>query len=296
MFPRPFIKWAGGKTQLLTNILRELPAKIPTYYEPFMGGAAVFFALAAEGRIQRAVLNDWNKELVETYETVRDEPDALIEALTALKARYTNDAEGTFAQVRASEPETKVARAARMIFLNKTCFNGLYRVNRAGKFNVPFGKFKNPGIFDAELLRACSQALHNVEIHNGDFADCVKSARLGDVAYFDPPYVPVSVTANFTSYTAIGFSMADQERLATLFGVLSDRGVHVLLSNADVASVRDLYRDFQIVSVQVKRQINSKADRRGPVGEVIVLGSRKAQDEPRSEGGNVDSENDSSGG
>lgn len=277
MVAHPFLKWVGGKTQLLSHILPLLPKHVGTYYETFTGGGALFWALAEEGRFERAVLNDLNPELVTTYEVIRDAPQDLIRELQALKHNRE-----TFEILRGQVPSElgAVHRAARMIYLNKTGFNGLYRVNKAGKFNVPFGDYPNPKICDTENILACSSVLkRNVTILNGDFAEAVKDATAGDAVYFDPPYVPVSKTANFTSYTKEGFGPADQARLATLFRALHERGVYAMLSNADSEDIWRLYDGFDIHVAPARRAINSKGSARGPVMEVIVTSAPPPSDD-----------------
>lgn len=271
---RPFLKWAGGKTQLLSALTEILPRKIKTYYEPFLGGGAVFYHLAAESRFEHAVLNDWNRELIDCYKVVRDFPDDLVRKLREHMTGEWNTA-AYFEKMRSQVTDTldPVERAARMIYLNKTCFNGLYRVNRDGRFNVPFGRYKNPTLFDEQNLRACSYVLNRYTVlHSGDFSNAVDGAREGDVVYFDPPYVPLSSTSNFASYTSDGFTLDDQHRLAALFKQLVEKGIAVALSNSDTPIVRALYAGFEMHPVQAKRHINSKADGRGPVVELIIVG------------------------
>jgi DNA adenine methylase len=266
---RPFLKWVGGKTQLLDAILTILPETIDTYYEPFVGGGAVFFALAMRKRFRRAVINDYNQELIDTFKVVRDFPADLIGQLSKLK--YDR---GVFEELRKIKPEqfSPVRRAARMIYLNKTGFNGLYRVNKAGTFNVPFGKFASPPrIYEESNLLGCSQVLNDfVAIHATDFAAIAERAEANDVVYFDPPYVPLNPTSDFVSYTSKGFGLKDQEKLARLFTALAKRGVKVLASNSDTETVRQLYEGFDINEVKARRSINSKGTKRGPVGEVLV--------------------------
>jgi DNA adenine methylase len=266
---KPFLKWAGGKKQLAPKILELFPRHIHTYYEPFVGGGAVFFALTASKKFSTAVLNDFNAELMNVFKVVRDFPDELLDQIT--KLAVTKE---VYLRLRAKRPEefSPVRRAARTMFLNKTCFNGLYRVNKAGVFNVMWGDYKNPTIADPENIRACSTALGHVKLLSGDFEEAVKGATSEDVIYFDPPYVEVSRTANFTSYTSNGFSMDDQRRLAECFGNLAKKGVAVVASNSDTPIVRDLYAGWEVHEVQARRAINSKADRRGPVGELIIVG------------------------
>lgn len=270
---RPFIKWAGGKGQVLPAITAVMPSRMRTYYEPFLGGGAVFWHIATRRQFERAVLNDWNQELVDTYTAIRDHAEALIHALHEHKKKAWNTRE-YFKEIRDQDPGSLelIARAARMIYLNKTCYNGLYRVNKRGHFNTPFGKYKNPGLLDTGNIRACSQALNrNVTLLQGDFTAVFADAGPQDVVYFDPPYVPVSETANFANYTKDGFSMSDQHRLAICFKNLAEKDVSCLLSNSDTESVRKLYEGFEIIPVQVKRNINSKAKGRGHVPEVLVV-------------------------
>jgi DNA adenine methylase len=263
---RPFLKWAGGKTALLPEILPRLPKKIGTYYEPFVGGGAVFFALAAE-RFERAVLGDANENLIETYFSIKEDLGMVI---PLLKLHARKHSEEYFYKVRAN-PGQYIA--ARMIYLNKTCFNGLYRVNKKGEFNVPFGKYTNPTICDEENLRAVSAVLYKVEFFPGDFEVTVQDAEKGDAVYFDPPYAPLSETANFTTYTAGGFGFDHQIRLRDVAKRLITRGVHVLLSNSDTPLVRDLYKKgFKIEEVQAPRRVNSKGGKRGNVGELLISG------------------------
>jgi DNA adenine methylase len=270
---RPFLKMAGGKTSLLPEILSRLPPKISTYYEPFVGGGAVFFALAAERRFKKAVLGDVNSELIRAYGALRVHPDAVIEALKKHVYDKTH-----YYRVRAQDPKSlKLSdRAARFIYLNRTCFNGLYRVNKKGLFNVPFGDYKNPTICDEENLRAAARALTAERLVDGDFYATLHGARVGDVVYFDPPYVPLSKTSSFTGYAKGGFDLFDQERLRNTAYGLVERGVHVLLSNSDTPYVRELYgsKSFRFEKVQARRNINSKGGKRGKVGELLISGRR----------------------
>jgi DNA adenine methylase len=267
---RPFVKWAGGKSQLVDAILLLLPPKVTTYYEPFLGGGAVFFALAQEGRFKRAVLNDTNSDLIGVYRAIRDFADEFIDQVSKLK--YDKE---VFYELRARDPMSfsPVRRAARMVYLNKSGFNGLYRVNRSGSFNVPFGKYKTPPkVVDPENIQACSEVLNRyAALYTKDFADAVSDAAPGDAVYFDPPYVPLTATANFSSYTADGFSADDHYRLAACARELVKKGVHVVLSNSDTDFVRSLYKDFDLTEIQARRAINSKADKRGPIGELLIV-------------------------
>jgi len=264
---RPFLKWAGGKRQLLGEILQRAPAEYGTYHEPFIGGGAVFFGL----RPQRAILADLNEELISCYESVRDELPALLDWLEQYKYE-----EKEYYRIRSLDrtPEfqilPKYVRAARLIYLNKTCFNGLYRVNRSGFFNTPFGRYANPKIVDYENLKACSDVLQEVEFHVGPFETLLDRVAEGDFVYLDPPYPPVSASADFTSYTDKDFSWEDQVRLKGVCDQLHERGVKFLLSNAGIASVRELYRDYSLDEVDAKRAINSKGGKRGEVPEFLI--------------------------
>jgi len=274
--PKPIVKWAGGKSRLLPELRARLPGSIRTYAEPFAGGAALFFALAGEklanrrdGRTyERAILADRNEDLVACYRAVRDEVDDLIDEL----GRYRYDAD-LFYETRELDPTgmSDVERGARLIFLNRTCFNGLWRVNASGKFNVPFGRHTNPRILDVAGLRAASRALEGVELEVSDFLAIVRHLGKGDFVYFDPPYVPVSETADFTSYASGGFGRRDQERLASEFAALRDRGALAMLSNADTDETRELYADFAVYVVRAPRFINSDPTKRGDTNELLVL-------------------------
>jgi DNA adenine methylase len=268
---RPFLKWAGGKRTVVPHLKERLPARIRTYHEPFVGGGALFWSLAAERRFDRAVLYDRNVRLVRAYRAVRDEIDDVVARLRTLADKH---GPATFQRVRAlaiDDERDDAAVAAWLIYLNKTAYNGLYRVNQEGRFNVPLGSYKNPQICDEPNLRACSRLLQNVEILDADFGDVVARARSGDGVYFDPPYVPLSNTASFTAYTAQGFGLAEQVRLRDEAVRLRDRGVAVVLSNHDTPEVRALYEDhFPISKIEVGRPINTRGDRRGPVHELVI--------------------------
>ena len=263
---RPFIKWAGGKSQLMPEIAKRFPPgdNVGRYFEPFLGGAAVFFHL----RHPRSFLSDSNHDLVELYQVVQQNVEELIEALKIHK----NEREYYY-QVRSQNPRelNRVQRAARLIFLNKTCFNGLYRVNSKGQFNVPFGRYKNPAICDAKGLRAASAVLQHADISLRDFESVLEQAKPGDFIYFDPPYHPLKKTSNFTSYTTGKFGEEEQRRLAAVYAQLAVRGCFVLLSNSDTPLIRDVYRDFHIHEIQANRAINSKPERRGKITELLII-------------------------
>jgi len=260
---RPPIKWVGGKGQLIPQFEPLFPRRFGGYHEPFFGGGAVFFRLLPE----RAVLIDKNPELINFYLVLRDRLDDLI----AHARRHRNEA-GYYYEIRAMDPErmAPVARASRFLYLNRTAFNGLWRVNRRGKHNVPFGRYKNPKIADEESLRAAAEALKRAEILLDDFGRVLDFARPGDFVYLDPPYHPVSETARFTRYTAEDFGPEDQARLAGVFRELDRRGCLVMLSNSDTEFIRGLYRGYDVRTVRARRAINSKAERRGPVSELVI--------------------------
>jgi DNA adenine methylase len=267
---QPFLKWAGGKRQLLHEIKKHIPDTIHTYYEPFFGGGAVLFAL----RPQKAVINDINPGLINACKVVRDHVDELITSLSACK----NDREYYYS-MRDLDRQDKfrelsdVERAARLIYLNKICYNGLFRVNSQGQFNVPFGNYKNPNIVNEAVLRSVHYYLteNSIEILNTDFADAVATAQEGDFVYLDPPYDPVSDTSSFTSYSLERFGQDEQIRLRNTFASLSDRGCKVLLSNSATDFIRDLYRDYHVRIVEAGRNINSKISRRGKIDELLVM-------------------------
>jgi DNA adenine methylase len=267
--PRPFLKWAGGKAQLIPHLLAHAPAHFQTYHEAFLGNGALFFHLQRTGRLRRAVLSDQNAELIDTYRAVRDQ----VEEVIRLLAQFPYD-RAFYDQLRAQDPwaMSLAERAARMIYLNKTCYNGLYRVNRQGQFNVPFGRYKAPKYLDEANLRAVARALENVALHCAPFEAVLERATAGDWVYFDPPYVPRSRTANFTAYYPGGFSLRDHERLRDVCIALVQRGVAVTLSNADVPAVHLLYDrpEFARHVVRARRSISAKRQGRGEVNELII--------------------------
>lgn len=269
---RPFLKWVGGKRRVLTHLLARAPRRWSRYHEPFVGGGALFFSIAAQQPRPPgwAVLSDQNLRLIRTYRAVRDQIEPLI---ARLREHTDAHCRGHYYLTRARDidQDTDVELAAWMIYLNKTGFNGLYRVNRKGGFNVPMGRYKNPNICDAHNLRACSAALQGVALRHEGFDAVLSRTDQGDFVYFDPPYVPVSKTASFTSYTSDGFTLHDQERLRDVARMLKESGVDVMLSNSDVPEVRRLYTPgFRKHAIQVGRAINCRASRRGSVGELII--------------------------
>jgi len=276
---RPFLKWAGGKTKLLPELLARVPSFFDTYYEPFLGGGTLFFALQAQSFRPRfkAVLSDVNPDLVRSYIAVRDEVDKVVRLLKKHRLMHEKHGAIHYQVVRNldSNHMSGADCAARMIYLNKTCFNGLWRVNKSGRFNVPMGKFKSPPtICDEDNLRVCSAALANTEIlccpfHHQLIPDHIER---GAFVYLDPPYVPLSETSNFSSYTKEGFGQSDQLSLSHAVRNLKDKRVPFLLSNSGSAEVRKLYKNFKIEEVLMRRNINSKAGSRGPVVEYLISG------------------------
>jgi DNA adenine methylase len=269
---KPFVKWAGGKRQLVPTILaNHLPKNynLQTYYEPFIGGGALLFSLQPK----KAVINDSNAELINCYKIIKNSLDELIEDLK----NHKND-EYYYYDIRDWDREknfkskTEVQRASRIIFLNKTCYNGLFRVNSQGQFNVPFGKYKNPNILDIAVLKAVNKYLNEnqVRILNSDFQEAVKDAKGGDFIYLDPPYDPVSETASFTGYDVNGFNKQEQRRLKEVFDDLNSRGCHILLSNACTEFIEDLYKDYPHTKISAIRAINCNGKKRGKVDEILV--------------------------
>ncbi len=269
--PRPFVMWAGGKRQLLDVLHDAAPAESGRYFEPFVGGGAFLFSRQPE----RATISDRNADLINCYRVVRDDVDDLVRNL-----RMHRNEETYFYALRAMDPAvmTPVQRAARFIYLNRTCFNGLYRENRNGRFNVPFGHYVNRTIVDEENLRAVSEYLRtsDIEIRHGSYRSILDEAQPGDFVYLDPPYVPMTGTANFARYVMGGFGMDDQKELAATFVALTDRGVLAMLSNSNVPVIHELYKGFHIRIVHAARSINCRGGRRGrEANEVLVTNFHK---------------------
>jgi DNA adenine methylase len=265
----PFVKWVGGKGRLRHALEALMPpgVELMRHVEPFLGGGALFFARGPE----RALLCDLNRDLVRTYELVRDDLGGVIRQLEKLSRGH--DSEHYYAvreRYNARKEQSPSERAAMFIYLNKTCFNGLHRVNRRGEFNVPMGRYTNPNILDRDTLSAASRALQSAELRHASFEELLSHARPGDFIYMDPPYEPVSRTANFTAYGQDGFSQADQTRLRDVYRELDRRGAKLMLSNSDVPFIRDLYRGFSIDTVQAPRAVSCDPNTRGPVSEVVV--------------------------
>jgi len=261
--PRPFVKWVGGKRQILPSILGHVPRRYGAYHEPFLGGGAVFFRL----RPQRAFLSDSNVRLIRTYSGVRDDVEGVIERLESY--RYEKR---FYLRMRklGIDSRSDADVAAWLVYLNRTGFNGLYRVNRSNQFNVPFGRYTNPTICDAANLRACAQALARADLAVEGFEQVVDRAERNDFVYFDPPYVPLSTTSSFTSYTSHGFDQDSQERLRDVAAALKRRGVHVLVSNSSAPVVRQMYAGFRMQEVDAVRVVNSRGSGRGKIAELLI--------------------------
>lgn len=273
---RPFLKWAGGKAKLAPRVLELAPGEFGRYHEPFCGAGAVFFAMHEALPGLRATLSDANPRLIACFEAVRGDVEGVIEALQPLADRYlpaaAEERKELYYAVRAEEPASRVEAAARLIFLNKTCFNGLYRENAAGRFNVPHGRYAHPRILDAEALRSASKALQAAGIRARDFEAACAEAERGDFVYLDPPYHPLSTTSSFTAYTRGDFGMDDQFRLRETFDKLTKRGIRALLSNSDHPVIRELYagRGYRLEVVPMSRAINSKPEGRAAIGELLI--------------------------
>lgn len=273
--PYPFVKWAGGKARVAPHVLRRLPDNIDTYYEPMIGGGAIFFELARANRFKAAVIADKNPELINAWQVVKEDVEGLIKELSD-KKKYRYD-KAVYLKIREVPGKlSKVELAARFIYLNRTCFNGLYRLNSKGEFNVPFGRYDDPVICDSKNLRAVSEILEDVDIYLQDFGRATSGAAEGDAVYFDPPYLPLSDTSKFTSYTASGFTLEDHVRLAGVFKLLGDGGARVVLSNSSAKEAIDLYKGFDIDWITGTRSVGGPANYRKSVKEMVVFhGPRK---------------------
>ncbi|CYV57320.1 DNA adenine methylase [Streptococcus suis] len=268
---QPFTKWTGGKRQLLPVIKSLMPDNYNSYFEPFIGGGAVFFELIPK----KAIINDFNSELINCYRQIKDNPQKLIELLTK---HQENNSKEYYLELRAVDRDnrinkmTDVERAARIMYMLRVNFNGLYRVNSKNQFNVPYGRYKNPKIVDSDLILSISQYLNknNIEILTGDFEKAVEDVGAGDFVYFDPPYIPLSETSAFTSYTHEGFSYEEQVRLRDVFRKLDKKGAYVMLSNSSSPLVEELYKGFNIHKVEATRTNGAKVSSRGKISEFIV--------------------------
>ena len=272
--PKPFVKWVGGKRQLMRDLENNFPKQFTTYHEPFLGGGAVMFNLLTKKSQLSCNVSDFNSDLILAYVTIRDKLEKLIESLENHSKNYHKNSTEYYYEVRKQEPKQQIEKVSRLLFLNKTCFNGLYRVNKKGQFNVPLGRYTNPNIVNKENLTAVSKTLQSkkIKISCRDFEAVLGDAKKGDLVYFDPPYQPVSSTANFTSYTHRDFTEDDLERLAKLADKLHSKGCYVLLSNSNSKTVKDFFskKYWKISSINVNRAINSNAQKRTGHKEIII--------------------------
>ena len=274
---KPFVKWAGGKNGLINSLISFIPKNFNSYFEPFVGGGALFFYLKNINILnsKKIYLNDKNVELINAYKQIKINPNKLLEELEILKNNHSKE---YFYKIRNLDRDfdfyslSEVFRAARFIYLNKTCFNGLCRYNAKGNFNTPIGSYKNPKIYDKDLIFSVHEVLKNVSITNKDFEVVSLEAKKGDFVYFDPPYYPINKTSSFVSYTD-NFSANEQIRLYKLFKMLDCEGIKVLQSNSNTDFIKELYKDFEIIEVISKRAINCKGDKRGKITELIIRGN-----------------------
>lgn len=269
----PVLKWAGGKRRLVEQYARHLKGKFGNYHEPFFGGGAVYFWLWSQGKLKsrQTRLSDINPELINFYQVLRSRPDDLIGLMDSHQSRHSQEHYYHVRQLVPAELEP-LERASRLLYLNRTCFNGLYRENSKGQFNVPMGRYKSPRISHPEGLLAASSALSQAVVELAPYLEVEQHVQPGDLVYFDPPYDPLTSTASFTAYTQHNFSSQDQRELAELFRRLRDKKVKVLLSNSDTPLIRELYKGFRTVEVSAARAINSKADRRQKITELLIIG------------------------
>jgi DNA adenine methylase len=272
--PKPFVKWAGGKRQLLPILSQHTPKNFDTYFEPFLGGGAVLFHLISKNSQLKCFVSDLNSTLILSYVTIREKVNELITSLEEHSENYFKNTEEYYYQVRDSNPKSQIDQVSRLIFLNKTCFNGLYRVNSKGKFNVPMGKYVNPNIVNKENLQALSNVLQSkrISIKCEDFTTALRRAKEDDFVYLDPPYQPVSSTANFTSYTNDNFGYKDQERLFTEFKNLDSKGCKIMLSNSKSQEVIELFSEYSdnIIEINTNRFINSNSKKRTGHTEILI--------------------------
>ncbi|MEG3840824.1 DNA adenine methylase [Microcoleus sp. herbarium14] len=280
VLPRPFLKWAGGKTRLIGQYQPYFPKKFKTYYEPFLGGGAVFFYLAQQHPSLQAVLTDINPELINAYCCVRDQVEELILLLFEHQSEHSKDNKEYYYSVRSRTYKTDLEKAARLIYLNRTCYNGLYRENSKGEFNVPIGRYKNPNICQPDLLRSVSSLLAPAQIEVRKFDRVLDFATSGeDFVYFDPPYYPISSTSDFTAYSRENFKQAEQIQLRDVFAELAERGVKVMLSNSNCDFIEKIYSDSEgfkreripkLIEISASRGINSNSCKRGKVKELLI--------------------------
>lgn len=277
MTVKPFIKWVGGKGKLISELEKYFPKEFNRYYEPFVGGGALFFYLKQTKNISFSSINDINSKLITAFIQIQQNPEKLITLLKNIETEYKKlsleDQEKFFYQKRElynKENNDELTTAAYLIFLNKTCFNGMYRENSKGEYNIPFGDQKNATVCDEKNILAVSECLKNTDITNQSFEESINNCQKGDFIYFDPPYYPINTTSNFTSYSRSTFGSREQEKLKSVFTDLAQKGCFVMLSNSNTPYIIDLYKDFNINYLYAARSINSKGDKRGKIKEVVV--------------------------
>ena len=272
--PKPFVKWAGGKRQLIPILTENLPTSMGTYFEPFLGGGALLFHILIERNGQRCGISDLNSDLVLAYTTIRDKTEELIVSLKNHSKNYQKNSKSYYYTIRDTNPRSAIEKTSRLLFLNRTCFNGLYRVNKKGKFNVPLGRYTNPNIINEENIRSVSQVLqsYRISIKCRDFGAVLEDAKKHDLVYFDPPYQPVSDTANFTSYTNKSFTTEDLKRLAKLCLKLDSKGCNVMLSNSFSQEVADIFteKQWKLKKIAANRSINSNSKKRTGHFELLI--------------------------
>ncbi len=272
--PRPFVKWAGGKRQLIPVLSQHIPKNFGSFFEPFLGGGAMLFHLLSQNPKQRFIVSDLNSDLVLSYITIRDRADELIYSLKNHAKKYSKNSDTYYYSVRASEPKGQIEKTSRLIFLNRTCFNGLYRVNSKGKFNVPLGRYSNPNIVNEENILAVSNILQSkkISIKCQDFGAVLDDAKKDDFVYFDPPYQPISQTANFTSYTNRDFTTKDLKRLSKVCQDLDSRGCKIMLSNSNCKEVIQTFSkdSWKVVKIKANRAINSNSKKRTGHTELLI--------------------------
>jgi len=277
MIAKPFLKWVGGKTKLVPELVEMFPKKFDNYFEPFVGGGALFYEVIQKYNVGFSNINDINKKLIVAYKQIKQNPKELISLLKTIDDEYKKlsleEQEKYFYSIRKKYNEEIIddkTTASYLIFLNKTCFNGMYRENSKGQYNIPFGDQKNPNICDKENILAVSKCLENTEITNYSFEESVEKCKKNDLVYFDPPYYPVNATSSFTGYSKSSFGEIEQKKLKEVFADLANRGCFVMLSNSHTPFIEELYKDFHINYRYAARSINSKGDKRGKIKEVVV--------------------------
>ena len=281
---KPFIKWAGGKRGIIETLESKgfIPKKFNRYFEPMVGAGAVFFHIAENYNPKKCIISDINSDLINTYKAIKRDVNELIHEISKIKDGFCNSEKRSefyyknrdeFNKLKKDKENNLICQAALFIFLNKTCFNGLYRVNKKDEFNVPFGRYKNPSIYDEDNLKKVSKLLQNTTILNQDFEETVKDAKEGDFVYFDPPYVPLSKTSDFTSYTKLDFGLDDQKRLARVVNDLAKKRCYVMESNSSSDEIKNIFEEYQklnIYTIKAPRFISCKSDGRRPIEESVI--------------------------